>query len=38
VVPTKHAHTQLTVINRFLGPVVTGVEKSTGTWRFSAAR
>jgi RNA 3'-terminal phosphate cyclase (ATP) len=38
VTPTKHAHTQLHVINRFLGPVVAGVEESAGTWRFTAKR
>jgi RNA 3'-terminal phosphate cyclase (ATP) len=36
--PTKHALTQLDVINRFLGPVVTGVEEAAGTWRFTAQR
>lgn len=38
VTPTKHAHTQLDVINRFLGPVVAGVEEPGGTWRFTAKR
>lgn len=38
VPPTKHAHTQLHVINRFLGPVVSGAEEAAGTWRFTAKR
>jgi RNA 3'-terminal phosphate cyclase (ATP) len=38
VPPTKHAHTQLHVINRFLGPVVAGAEEAAGTWRFTAKR
>jgi RNA 3'-terminal phosphate cyclase (ATP) len=36
VAPTKHAHTQLEVINHFLGPVVSGAADSAGTWRFTA--
>jgi RNA 3'-terminal phosphate cyclase (ATP) len=38
VPPTKHAQTQLHVIDRFLGPVVSGAEEATGTWRFTAKR
>jgi RNA 3'-terminal phosphate cyclase (ATP) len=34
--PTSHARTQLDVISRFLGPVVTGAEEPDGAWRFGA--
>jgi RNA 3'-terminal phosphate cyclase (ATP) len=32
--PTNHARTQLAVIERFLGPVVQGVEEAPDRWRF----
>ena len=36
--PTKHTHTQLDVIARFLGPVISCSEEADGTWRIVAAR
>jgi len=37
--PTKHTHTQLDVIGRFLGPVISCAEEPGGaTWRFEARR
>jgi RNA 3'-terminal phosphate cyclase (ATP) len=34
--PTGHTRTQLSVIARFLGPVVAAVEEPSGTWRIEA--
>ena len=36
--PTMHTQTQLEVIGRFLGPVVSCAEDGGGTWRISAGR
>jgi RNA 3'-terminal phosphate cyclase (ATP) len=36
--PTKHTHTQLDVIGRFLGPVISCTEEAGGTSRIVAAR
>jgi RNA 3'-terminal phosphate cyclase (ATP) len=36
--PTPHAQTQLAVIARFLGPVVTAAEERAGVWRFEARK
>ena len=36
--PTKHTRTQLDVIARFLGPVVSCTEEPGGTWRIEAGR
>jgi RNA 3'-terminal phosphate cyclase (ATP) len=32
--PTLHTRTQLSVVPRFLGPVVSGTEEAPGHWRF----
>jgi len=36
--PTRHAQTQLEVIGRFLGPVVSAIDEGAGVWRFQGAR
>jgi RNA 3'-terminal phosphate cyclase (ATP) len=36
--PTMHTRTQLEVVGRFLGPVVTCIEDGEGTWRVTAGR
>lgn len=38
VAPTEHTRTQVDVIARFLGPVVTLSEEPDGTWRVAARR
>jgi RNA 3'-terminal phosphate cyclase (ATP) len=35
--PTRHTHTQLEVVGRFLGPVVSAIDEGAGTWRFQGA-
>jgi RNA 3'-terminal phosphate cyclase (ATP) len=36
--PTNHTRTQLDVIDRFLGPVISCSEETSGTWRIVATR
>lgn len=35
--PTLHARTQLSVIERFIGPVVRATEEAPGRWRFTGS-
>jgi RNA 3'-terminal phosphate cyclase (ATP) len=38
ITPTKHTHTQLDVIRRFLSTSLSCTEEAAGTWRFEAKR